>query len=432
MILLNGRSTICIIDKSLKKYTIRFAFGCLLFLQVATIAHSKPSVTTGLDRLVAEQFKSLEHKHVGLIANQTSRTFDGQFGPELLKHAKGVHLVALFAPEHGLLGTRTAGAQSDSIEHFEGIPVYSLYGSTRRPTKKMLKGIDLLVFDLQDIGVRPYTYLSTMIEAMQAAADAHIAFMVLDRPNPLSGTRVEGNLRDSNLRSFVGVVPIPYIHGMTLGELAKMAVGESWITNAKHLTLTVMSCIGWKRSEYWPQTGLSWVAPSPNIPHFDNAVGCAILGATGELGLISIGIGGTEPFLVLGSNAIKPESLLRAAQSSFPQGLQWQLDSFAAVVNGMTKHFIGIRMHLPSDLGRMGPFYPGQFQLLSDMMRDSALRAGFDATSTERILMFQKVTGTKAIAKSLEAGQNVQPIIDGWANEVTLFLKRRSKYLLYR
>jgi len=387
-------------------------------------------VETGLDRLAAEQFKPLLHKHIGLIANQTSVTSTGAFGPKLFKHTKGITLVALFAPEHGLKGNRLAGVTSDEIEHFESLPVYSLYGSTRRPTKKMLKGIDVLVFDLQDIGVRPYTYLSTMLEAMQAAADEHIEFMVLDRPNPLGGLRVEGNIRDSNLRSFVSAAPIPYIHGMTVGELAKMAVAESWIS-AKKLKLTVIEMQGWKRATLWPSTGLPWVAPSPNIPHFENAVGCAALGATGELGLLSIGIGGAFPFLVVGSNAVKADQVLHAAQASFPHGLQWRLDTFTAVVSGLTKKFSGIAMVLPNDLGHLGPLYEGQFQLLSLLMADSSIRAGFDAISTERILMFRKVTGTPFLSKALEAGQDVQPIIDRWSKDVATFMKQREKYLLY-
>ena len=387
---------------------------------------------TGLDVLRQENFKPLLHKHIGLIANQTSRTRDGKFGPALFKNAKGVTLVALFAPEHGLMGTRVAGNTSDAIEHFEGLPVYSLYGSTRKPTKAMLKGIDVLVFDLQDIGVRPYTYLSTMILSMEAANENHIPFVVLDRPNPLSGARIEGNILDMKLQSFVGELPIPYLHGMTLGELAKMAVGEGWIPNGKTLKLSVIASSGWKRSMYWNETGLPWTSPSPNIPHLENAVGAAMLGALGELGIISIGIGGERPFLALGSNLVRPDALLHAAQASFPHPMVWAKDTFSAVVNSAKKIFAGITVALPSDLHHAGTLFPAQFAFLSTMLRDSAMRTAFDAISTERILMFQKVTGTTLLSSAFEKAQDVQPILDTWSKDVDAFVLKRRKYLLYK
>src|SRR5207253_1630447 len=162
-------------------------------------------------------------------------------------------------------------------------------------------------FDIQDIGVRPYTYLSTMIYAMEAAAENGIEFIVLDRPNPLSGQRIEGNILDTAFRSFVGVAPIPYLHGMTVGELAKMAKGEKWFHHAEKLHLSVIKMTGWKRAMYWNETGLKWIAPSPNIPTFENAIGCAMFGAIGELGILSIGIGSDLPFLRLGSKLVQPE-----------------------------------------------------------------------------------------------------------------------------
>src|SRR5205807_2293979 len=157
----------------------------------------------------------------------------------------------LFAPEHGIMGKRQAGVTSDTLERFGGIPVYSLYGSTRKPMRQMLRGINALVFDIQDVGVRPYTYLSTMVLAMEAAAENKIPFYILDRPNPLSGDRIEGNILDTNLKSFVGIAPVPYLHGMTLGELAQMAKAKAWFHNAAKLRLTVIPMTGWKRSMFW-------------------------------------------------------------------------------------------------------------------------------------------------------------------------------------
>ncbi len=402
----------------------------VLLIHVFT-ATAQPLVKTGLDRLVATDFKSLTQKHVGLIANQTSQTFDGKFGPALFKKAKRVRLVALFAPEHGLHGTRSAGVATDSIERYMGVPVYSLYGSTRKPTKKMLKGIDALVFDLQDIGVRPYTYLSTMVSAMEAAAESHIPFYVLDRPNPLSGVRIEGNLLEENLESFVGIAPIPYLHGMTLGELARMAVGEEWFKNAASLKLTVIQMSGWKRSMYWPETGLTWVATSPNIPRFENVIGAAALGATGELGILTIGIGGDRPFLALGATASKTDAMLQAAQSAFPHELTLKVDSFSAVVSSQKKHFAGITIGVPKDLSHLGPIYAGQFMLLGTLLKDSTFQSSFDAISTAQMLMFEKVTGTKKIWGALDHEADVAPIIDSWQKDVTNFAISRKPYLLY-
>jgi uncharacterized protein YbbC (DUF1343 family) len=402
---------------------------CVCF---AGALHAQPVVKTGLDQLVAQQFKQLAKKHVGLIANQTSKTSAGAFGPMLFKKAKSVKLVALFAPEHGLSGTRSAGIATDSIERFMNVPVYSLYGSTRKPTKKMLKGIDALVFDLQDIGVRPYTYLSTMISSMEAAAESHIPFYVLDRPNPLSGIRIEGNILETSLKSFVGIADIPYLHGMTLGELAKMAVDEEWFANAASLKLTVIEMSGWKRAMYWPETGLSWVATSPNIPHFENAVGAAALGASGELGILTIGIGGERPFLALGATASKTDAMLQAAQSAFPHELTFKLDSFYAVYNGIKKHFAGVTIGVPKDLAHLGPLYQGQFILLQQLLTDSTFGASFDGVSTSQMLMFEKVTGTKQVWEALDHSTDISSVIDRWQKDVATFATRRKPYLIYQ
>jgi len=202
-------------DQVYKKYL----FVLLLILPSIATGVTKP----GLDAILEAKAPALSHKRIGLIINQTSRTSSGEYAPDGFLKLKNLTVVALFSPEHGIEGLRRAGVNSDSVEKYKGIPVYSLYGSTRKPTAAMLRGIDVLIFDIQDIGVRAYTYLSTMILAMEAAAENKIEFIVLDRPNPLGGERIEGNILDTALKSFVGQVPIPYIHGMTLGELALMA-----------------------------------------------------------------------------------------------------------------------------------------------------------------------------------------------------------------
>jgi len=397
-----------------------------------TCSTSRAQVRTGLDELVTTNFKELAGKHIALIANQTSATFDGRFGPLLFQQSKIVKLVALFAPEHGLMGTRSAGVSSDSLEWFHGVPVYSLYGSTRRPTKRMLRGVNAIVFDLQDIGVRPYTYLSTMIETMAAAVEAKLPFYLLDRPNPLSGARIEGNLLEPELKSFIGVAQIPYLHGMTFGELAKMAVAEGWFANAKKLKLHVVAMQGWKRAMYWTQTGLKWIATSPNIPHFENALGAAALGATGELGVLTIGIGGEKPFLALSTPLARPASLLDAALAAFPHEITFRSDSFYAVIGGIKKKVGGYAIVMPSDLAHLGPLYAPQFQLLAQLMKDSVFRASFDGISTSQMLMFEKATGTKQIWNALDAMKDLTPVMDRMSNDVAQFATRRKTYLIYQ
>ncbi len=388
-------------------------------------------VRTGLDNLVQEHFEILKNKHVGLITNQTGRTRDGQFGADLFAKSKEIKLIALFAPEHGLMGTRQAGVNSDTLEYFDGVPVYSLYGATRKPTRKMLRGIDALVFDIQDGGVRPYTFLSTMIEAMEAAAENKIPFYVLDRPNPLSGERIEGNTLDTSLKSFVGIIPVPYLHGMTLGELAKMAQAKGWFHHAATLKLTVIPMSGWKRSMYWSETGLAWIAPSPNVPHFENAVGLAMLGATGELGILSVGIGSDLPFLRIGSTLMVTNEILRMADSAYGNALTFTSDDFTATTSAGTKTYHGVKTMLPADMDSIPFLYNGQFLMIEAMLHDTAFRTAFDAMPYSENAMFEKVTGEKGIIDTLRRCADFDPIFEHWKQDDDKFRIERKPWLLY-
>lgn len=409
----------------MRKY-LHFVF-CWLFLAIS----AKAQVLTGLDNLVAEHFAPLRGKHVGLITNQTGRTRDGRFGPDLFAKSSEIKLVALFAPEHGIMGTRPAGIESDTLERYDSVPVYSLYGSTRKPTRKMLRGIDALVFDIQDAGVRPYTYLSTMIDAMEAAAKNGIPFYVLDRPNPLSGNRVEGNILDTSLESFVGILPVPYLHGMTLGELARMAKAKSWFRDAAKLKLTVISMTGWQRSMYWPQTGLSWIATSPNVPSFENDVGLAMLGATGELGILSVGIGSDFPFLRIGSRLMIQDEVQRFVDSAFQHSIPLHPEDFWATTSAGTKLYHGVRLLLPPHLDSVPAFYAPQFLVLQMMLHDTAFRASFDALPSSTNARFQRVTGMYGLLDSLRRCQEMAPLIAEWQKEDTAFEAERKPFLLY-
>lgn len=402
----------------------------LIFIFLSSVVNSQ--VRTGLDNLAAKKYSQLKGKKIGLICNQTSRTFDDKFAPKLFEKENSFKLVALFSPEHGLLGKRKAGVKSDTSVMLDSIPVYSLYGTTRKPTKAMLKGITTLVFDIQDIGVRPYTYLSTMIYAMEAAAENKIEFIVLDRPNPLSGDRIEGNILDTSLRSFVGLVPVPYVHGMTLGELAKMAKGEKWFKGSAKLKLTVIEMSGWKRSMYWNETGLKWVAPSPNIPTFESAVGCAMFGAVGELGILSIGIGSREPFMRVGSKLVKPEILEAAVLSSLPKGISAKREDYSVPFGDSTKTFYGMRFIFPKDLSKAGDLYGAEYRIMGKLLKDSVFLKSYKALPFTEKRMFEKVTGTKTLLTYLDNSRSLDPLFFSWKKDTEKFRTHRKKYLLYK
>jgi uncharacterized protein YbbC (DUF1343 family) len=408
---------------------------CLILLLFVLCASHEASaqrlVQTGLEVLVESKFAALKGKHVGLIANQTSRTSDGQPGPTLFAHTTECKLVALFAPEHGLFGERSAGVTSNQTGEYEGVPVYSLYGVNRKPSQAMLNNLDALVFDIQDIGVRPYTYLSTMILAMEAAALKEIPFYVLDRPNPLGGERVEGNIIEADLKSFVGQVPIPYIHGMTLGELAQMAVGEHWFVGAKKLDLTVIGMRGWKRRMNWSDTKLPWVAPSPNIPHPENAIGAALLGATGELGFLSIGIGTEKPFLRVGSTLTDARFIDSVARIVFPKEIKIAQENFTITTATTAKMYDAISLTLPADPSTIVNLYQRQFKLLRELLKDSLLLSAFRRIPSSNLVMFEKVTGTHSLLEHLKSGKSLDALFAKWRRESSAFAAKSRKYRLY-
>lgn len=259
-------------------------------------------VMLGVDTLEADGFAALRGKRIGLLSHAAGVNRRGESTVDVLAHAAGVKLVTLFAPEHGLYGTEAASAQIDDLRDARtGLPVYSLHGQNRRPTPAQLKGLDALVVDLQDIGVRSYTYGVTLKYALEACFENGVECIVLDRPNPLGGLKVDGPLLDPEWRSGVGAYPIPYVHGLTLGELARFAVGTPGVLDVTEEVrvkgrLTVVPMRGWRREMRWPETGLKFVATSPNIPDFDAVVGYAMCGLGCEYSGFTHGIGTAHPF----------------------------------------------------------------------------------------------------------------------------------------
>ena len=240
--------------------------ACVLALAAATLTVSAQKVSTGIEVLKANNFKQLEGKRVGLITNPTGVDNFMKSDIDILHEAKNVQLVALFGPEHGVRGSAHAGdhVNNAAADPTTGVPVFSLYGKNRTPSKEMLKGIDVLVYDIQDIGCRSFTYISTLGNVMKAAAENGIKVMVLDRPNPLGGEKVEGCLTEDDCISFVSQFKIPYVYGLTPGEVALLLNGENML--GKKCDLEVIKMKGWKRRMTYEDTGLQWVLPSPHIP----------------------------------------------------------------------------------------------------------------------------------------------------------------------
>jgi uncharacterized protein YbbC (DUF1343 family) len=278
------------IYRTLRRNIINFALLSTVFCSNV----DSQKVETGLEVLAGGNFKELLGKRVGLITNPTGVNRNLRSAIDILYNAEGVRLTALYSPEHGIRGEFTAGESVGSVsDPVTRLPVYSLYGKTRKPTPEMLKGIDVLVYDIQDIGSRSYTFISTLGLAMEAAAENNIEFIVLDRPNPLGGIRMEGPITLPAFTSFVSQFPIPYIHGMTVGELALFLNGEGLLKNGIKCRLKVINMNGWQRNMLFAETGLQWVPSSPHIPHSQSTIFYPATGIFGELYVASIGVGYT-------------------------------------------------------------------------------------------------------------------------------------------
>lgn len=288
-------------------------------------------VETGLDVLIRQGFMELQGKRIGIITNHTGLSKTGIHIVDAAKRADGVELKAIFSPEHGYLGTASDGEQvASGVDTAAGVTVFSLYGVNRKPSREMLEGLDALVFDVQDVGARFYTYIYTMSNCMEAAAENGLEFVVLDRPNPINGTTVEGPLLESGFESFVGEFPIPIRHGMTIGELALMIKGEGWIDNADSLHLTVVTMTGWRRDLWLDQTDVTWVPPSPNMRALKTATvypGMCLIEGTN----VSEGRGTDFPFEMIGAPWINSDTLLSFLERESLPGVEFMSANFMPV-----------------------------------------------------------------------------------------------------
>jgi len=413
--------------------TLGLLLGGLVLL--GCLPPSSPPVRTGAEVLAAGQFDALAGERVGLIVNHTARV-DTAHLIDRVHRSPVVELGALFGPEHGLRGTAGAGETvTDDRDDRTGAPVYSLYGDTRRPTPPELEGLDALVFDVQDVGARFYTYITTMGLAMQAAAEADLRFVVLDRPNPLGGSYVSGFSLRPEHRSFVGRYPVPIAHGMTVGELARMMKGEEWLPGLSDLDLTVIPVEGWSRDQQWPATQRDWIAPSPNLPTWTTAL--VYPGMCFFEGLhVNEGRGTDHPFLQV--------------------GLPWPRDAAEAVVDTLRARGLpGIRVDTTtvspeSRSAAPSPRFEGEqlpgFRLrVTDAASVRPVELGIhavhavyhqaqalgDTSIISRPRHLSRLAGTDRLATLLRRGASPSRIIDSWAGATATFREQRAPYLLY-
>jgi len=374
-------------------------------------------VQTGLDVLEAQKFAPLRGKHIGVITNHTGLDSQGRSTVDALSHATGLQVVALFSPEHGLAGRNDENVAS-SKDPSTGLPVYSLYGETRRPTEEMLKGIDALVFDVQDAGVRFYTYTATMAYCMEEAAKHNIAFFVLDRPNPLGGEIVEGPMLDADKTNFVGYFPMPVRYGLTIGELAQLFNGENHIGADLH----VISMRNWHRNYFFESTGIKWIPPSPNLRTIKGSIvypGIEILQSAG----VSVGRGTQTPFEEFGAPWLNGDEVATSLNAVHLPGLHFAGQPFIPVVglySGQRCGGVAIR--------------------IIDRFAVRSMRLGLEIAAILQRLYPKEFNSAKLIElvgnadtlQQLQTGVAPEKIVASWSDSLSTFDKVRRKYFLYK
>jgi uncharacterized protein YbbC (DUF1343 family) len=384
-----------------------------------------PRVLSGLEVLLSDSLACVQGRRVALVTNQTGRDAQGRSTIELLAGHPRLKLVRLFAPEHGLDGSRPAGEQiRDERDPGSGLPVSSLYQGSNQVDPALLAGLDQVLFDIQDIGIRPYTFTSTLAEVMKAARKAKVEVVVLDRPNPTGGQLLGGLTLEPAWSSFIGLYSVPYVHGLTIGELARL-YNQAFQIGCR---LRVIPMRGWRRSMTQLQTGLPWIPTSPNVPSWDTPLAMGITGALGELGTVSIGIGTASPFWVAGTVEADAEAMAAAFNAAQVPGLRaipWRWTPSAGSWSGKTCR--GIRL-LVTDLPSLDP---GLAQLaLLDCLKAGGVDPLAGAGEAQR-RMFCKALGTERILARLADGRPLADLKLELARENRAFRELRRAALLY-
>ncbi len=402
--------------------------AAILAISISVFAQDR--VRTGDEVLLQNDLGILKGKRVGLITNQSGIMQNGTHIADALSMNHDFSLVALFGPEHGIRGKASDGtAVPDSIDPRTGVHVYSLYGKNVKPTAEMLSGIDVLVYDLQDVGVRFYTYISTLDLCMEAAAEHNIKFVVLDKPDMVRSDFIDGPVLDDSLKSFVGIQPLPSVYGMTPGELATMMNEEHLLKNGVKADLTVIKMQNYRHEMWYDQTGLKWIDPSPNLPDMQSVEvypGCVLLEATN----VSEGRGTPHPFRWIGAPFIDSEKLIGLLNARnlpgvrfdpiefTPDSLPWAKDPkfVSRLCHGVDIVVTDRDIFRPVEMGvtliwALHELYPGEFKV--------------------RVSGFDRLSGDASIWIMIESGKDPGSIISSWKNNLQKFETERSKYQLY-
>lgn len=400
-------------------------------IAAAAVMGLSAQVKPGIEVLRDNGFAQLQGKRVGLITNPTGVDNNLKSTIDILHEAPGVTLTALYSPEHGVRGDVHAGdAVETYVDPATGVTVYSIFGKTTKPTPEMLKDIDVLVYDIQDIGCRSYTFISTMGEAMEACAENGKDFMVLDRPNPVGGNKVEGCLVEEGYTSFVSRFPIPYLYGLTPGELAQMLNQEGMLKDGEKVNLTVIPMEGWTRDMSFAQTGMPWILPSPHIPNPEAGIMYPVTGILGELYCMSIGVGYTLPFKMVAAPWIDGQELSRRMNALKIPGVEFRPISakpFYSTFKG--ENVSGIEIYVTDK--EQAPLALTQFYIMQELADMYPDKKAFDIGDKTRYKMFDKVTGSPEIRARFTKNYRVDDIIDYWTKDEPTFKIRKAKYHLY-
>ena len=407
----------------------------LIFCSIAMYA-SQPVVKTGIEVLRERGFEELKGKRVGLVTNPSGVDSQLKSTVDILFEAPEVNLVALFGPEHGVRGDVYAGGKiKDSVDESTGLPVFSLYGATRKPTDQMLQGIDVMVYDIQDVGVRSYTYISTLGLVMEACAPLGIEVVVLDRPNPLGGFKIEGCYVEPGFHSFVSQYKIPYVYGLTPGEVAMLVneeglnCGQKGDQQPAKCKLTVIPMQGWTRDMLYEDTKLPWVLPSPNIPTKHSAIYYASSGICGELyGFMNIGVGYTLPFEVFGATWLDPLALKGKLESYGLEGISYRTIWFKPFSGSLQGQLVaGIQFfYTDYQKARITELQFYVMQAVAELYPD---KKAFEVISGYGL--FDKVCGTDYVRKEFSNRYKFEDIKDYWRKDEEAFRALSQKYHIY-
>lgn len=419
-------------------------FTILLLLLAAVPMSARKKLETevscvkpGIEVLREGGFEQLRGKRVGLVTNPSGVDRCLKSTIDILFEAPQVNLVALYGPEHGVRGDVYAGEKIDnSVDASTGLPVYSLYGKTRKPTAEMLKGIDVMVYDIQDVGVRSYTFISTLGLVMDACAPLGIEVMVLDRPNPLGGTKIEGCYVEPSFHSFVSQYKIPYVYGLTVGELAVLIneeglnCGQKGDQDPARCRLTVIPMEGWKRSMLYEDTHLPWVLPSPNIPFADSPMYYAASGVCGELyGFMNIGVGYTLPFQVFGATWLDPLKLKSRLESYNIEGVSFRTIWYKPFSGSLRGQLVkGLQFFFTDyQKARITEVQFHVMQAVAELYPDKkafAVVSGYG--------LFDKVCGTDYIRKEFSRTYTLDSVKEYWRKDEEAFRVLAQKYYMYQ